>query len=125
MDRRSALRTLGVLAPAPVLAAPSLLASEVVLCETRLTGKDVVPDVLPDALAPGAMLRVEACPNVPHDPKAVGVWMGETCLGYIPRPLAAIPANLLGQGQTLKARILHLQPEAPFWDRIQVELLLA
>jgi len=125
MDRRSALRTLGILAPAPALAAPALLGSSVVLCATRLTGKDVVPEELPEALAVGSTLRVALCPNVPHDEHAVAVWSGPSCLGYIPRSLTAIPANLLRQGHRLEARITQVQPEAPFWERIHVELLLA
>lgn len=125
MDRRSALRTLGVLAPAPLVAAPSLLAREIVLCTTFLTGKDVVPEHAPMAVESGAWLRVEACPTHPDDPNAVGLYEGEVCLGFIPRPLAAIPAHVLSQGQPLKARILHFNPEAPFWERLQVELVLA
>lgn len=125
MDRRAALRTLGVLAPAPLVAAPSLLGREVVLCTTFVTGKAVVPDALPHALELDVPLRVEGGLNLPDDPNAVGVWAGEVCLGFIPRALAAIPANLLSQGQVLKARVVDFRPEAPFWERLQVEVLLA
>lgn len=76
------------------------------------------PEVL-GRLRSGDALTLVREPDNPHDALAVRIdWRGHR-LGYIPRACNAEVAAALEAGEALSARIVHLDPRAPMWRRVE------
>lgn len=75
-------------------------------------------------LEAGDSVRLIAEPDNPHDSNAVALVWHDTKLGYVPRALNEIPAQLLRFGHTnvLECRILKVDPKADTWEQIHVGL---
>lgn len=72
----------------------------------------------------GDSLTLTAEANNPHDPDSVALlWQG-TKLGYVPRGLNELPAQLLrfGHTQVLECRVLKVDPQAEPWEQVHVGL---
>lgn len=77
-----------------------------------------------DELRVGHALELVREPHNPHDANAISVsWRGRK-LGYVPRRDNAALAWAMDRGETPRARISRLAPEAPRSRRIEVEITL-
>lgn len=72
----------------------------------------------------GDGLQLVPEPQNPHDPNAVALVWRDTKLGYVPRALNELPAQLLRFGHThvLECRVLKVDPKAETWEQIHVGL---
>lgn len=64
----------------------------------------------------------------PHDDLAIAVYFSGADrlykLGYVPRSINLIPANLLDQEIALGAKITEIDPSAEPWSMVAVDLML-
>ena len=75
-----------------------------------------------DELRVGDALDLEREADNPHDANAIGVsWHGQR-LGYVPRRQNAALAWALDRGETLRARVSRLAPQAAASRRIEFEV---
>lgn len=72
-------------------------------------------------MSEGDALRLVRQPGNRYDEKAIEVYHEETKLGYIPAMDNSVLANLMDQKTSIKAVIKTLNPQAPTWQRIEVE----
>lgn len=73
-----------------------------------------------DRLRVGDELLLVREPDNPYDARAVAVhWRGHR-LGYLPRLDNAAASQLLDRGETLSARITHLQAHGGPWQRVHL-----
>ncbi|MDO5675567.1 MAG: HIRAN domain-containing protein [bacterium] len=80
------------------------------------------PTMLPQ-LAVGQALVLQREPANPYDALAIAVHTQTgTKLGYLPRRLNEIPANLMDGGRHLTASITTLTAKAPTWEMVELEL---
>ena len=76
-------------------------------------------------LAPGVELQPRREPDNPHDAWAIGLWLGDVMIGYVPRRANRVPARMVDGGLDLRYRVLSVQPEAEPWLRVRVGEYLA
>lgn len=76
-------------------------------------------------LAPGVELQARREPDNPHDDRAIGLWLGNVMIGYVPRRANRIPARMVDGGVELRYRVLWMRPEAEPWLRVRVGEYLA
>ena len=75
-----------------------------------------------DRLRPGQRLSLRREPDNPHDRRAIAVYAGNRRIGYIPRAINTIPADMLDQGQPLVAVVRTVNPKAPPWYAVEIEV---
>ena len=63
-------------------------------------------------------------PADPYDAKAVAVYRQADKLGYITRADNTVIANLMDQGEQLKAAIIRKRRSGNPWNRVQVRISL-
>ncbi len=73
-----------------------------------------------DRLRPGLALDLRREPDNPHDRRAIAVYAGPNHIGYIPRAINTIPAEMMDQGQLLAATVRAVDPEAPPWEMVKI-----
>lgn len=71
----------------------------------------------------GAVLRLRPEPDNPADPDAVGVWRGETHLGYVPRRAAWV-AEAIDEGDNLAAVLARVETFADGAVRARMIILV-
>lgn len=71
-------------------------------------------------LAPGVELQARREPDNPHDARAIGLWLGDAMVGYVPRRANRVPARMVDGGVELRYRVLTVQPNAEPWLRVRV-----
>jgi len=82
--------------------------------------------VLLPQLTTGQLLTLRREPNNPHDPKAIAVFAASGHqLGYLPRRLNEIPANLMDSGRSVVARVSQVDHEALPWEAVVMEVGVA
>ncbi len=75
-----------------------------------------------DRLRPGDRLALRREPDNPYDRRAIAVYAGNRHLGYIPRAINTIPADMMEQGQRLAASIRAVDRDAPPWLAVKMEV---
>lgn len=84
-------------------------------------GQGLVP-----RLRAGQQLTLRREPQNPHDPKAIAVFAASGHkLGYLPRRLNEIPANLMDSGRPVIARVNEVDPTALPWEAVVMEVGVA
>ncbi len=84
-------------------------------------GKGLVP-----RLRAGQRLTLRREPKNPHDPKAIAVFAASGHqLGYLPRRLNEIPANLMDSGHAVVAKVNEVDPTALPWEAVVMEVGVA
>jgi hypothetical protein len=84
-------------------------------------GQDLVP-----RLRAGQHLTLRREPHNPHDPRAIAVFAASgRKLGYLPRRLNEIPANLMDNGRPVVARVNEVNPQAQPWEAVVMEVGVA
>lgn len=74
-------------------------------------------------LRAGQQLTLRREPKNPHDPKAIAVFAASGHkLGYLPRRLNEIPANLMDCGRPVVARVNEVDAEALPWEAVVMEV---
>ncbi|MDA8159556.1 MAG: HIRAN domain-containing protein [Desulfobacteraceae bacterium] len=74
-------------------------------------------------LRPGQPLTLRREPENSHDELAIAVHAGcGVKLGYLPRRLNEIPANLMDSGRRVVARVVEVNPDAPPWESLVLEV---
>jgi hypothetical protein len=74
-------------------------------------------------LQPGNLLTLRREPENRHDPLAIAVFAASGHkLGYLPRRLNEIPANLMDKGHPVVARVSEVNPEALPWEAVVMEV---
>jgi hypothetical protein len=77
--------------------------------------------MLEKRLRPRTPLRIVREPENPHDRRAIALYTEDGAkLGYIPKWLNPVPADMLDRGEHLTARIEAVRPEKPVWKRVKV-----
>lgn len=80
------------------------------------------PPIMATLLA-GTELALVREPENPHDGRAIAlVSRGGARIGYVPRLMNRIPADLLDWQVPLRAVITEVTPEARTWERVRVVL---
>ena len=84
-------------------------------------GQELLP-----RLRAGQLLTLRREPNNPHDPRAIAVLaLSGRKLGYLPRRLNEIPANLMDSGRPVVARVNEVNPNALPWEAVVLEVGVA
>ena len=73
-------------------------------------------------LRPGQSLTLRREPENLHDELAIAVHAGGVKFGYLPRRLNEIPANLMDSGRRVVARVSEVNPDAPPWESLVMEV---
>ena len=73
-------------------------------------------------LRPGQALTLRREPENLHDELAIAVHAGGVKFGYLPRRLNEIPANLMDSGRRVVARVSEVNPDAPPWESLVMEV---
>lgn len=71
-------------------------------------------------LVPGVELQARREPDNPYDARAIGLWLGDVMIGYVPRRANRVPARMVDGGVELRYRVSSVQPEAEPWIRVRV-----
>lgn len=71
-------------------------------------------------LAPGIELQARREPDNPYDARAIGLWLGDVMIGYVPRRVNRVPARMVDGGVGLRYRVSSFHPEAEPWIRVRV-----
>ena len=103
-------------------ATPAAKALPLCLCTVAglqyLEGQGLVP-----RLKVGQPLTLRREPSNPHDPRAIAVFAASGHqLGYLPRRLNEIPANLMDNGRPVVARVREVNAEAQPWEAVVMEV---
>jgi hypothetical protein len=77
------------------------------------------------ALAPGVALQARREPDNPHDTRAIGLWLCDAMVGYVPRRANRVPARMVDGGVGLRYRVLSVEPQEEPWLRVRVGEYLA
>lgn len=97
---------------------------EIFLCRCPVAGLQYhggMPQL--EGLQAGQPLALRREPENPHDGLAIAVHdPGGTKLGYLPRRLNEIPAGLMDQGRRVVVRVVELDPAAPPWEALVLEV---
>lgn len=76
-------------------------------------------------LGPGSPLAVHREPGNPYDSKAIALHAADgQRIGYVPRTVNLVPANLLDWGAVITAEMSLWQPDADPWERARARLWL-
>lgn len=74
-------------------------------------------------LKAGQPLTLRREPKNPYDPLAIAVFtFSGHKLGYLPRRLNQIPANLMDRGRPVIARVNEVNPAAQPWEAVVIEV---
>jgi hypothetical protein len=84
-------------------------------------GQGLVPQ-----LRTGQQLTLRREPENRHDPLAIAVFAASGHkLGYLPRRLNEIPANLMDSGRSVVARVSEVNAKALPWEAVVMEVGVA
>lgn len=72
---------------------------------------------------PGIQVNLKLEPDNPFDDDAVAVYYSNARIGFIPSGWNDAVANLLKQGQAVKAEVTRFDPNLEPWERLQVEVV--
>lgn len=135
MDRRQFFKrfgagaaSLGFTSLAGVVAATPTLSDRPPrrILETKLAGYPYyAAEKVLGRLKAGDALKLRANPKNRHDPRAVEIWWRSHMLGHVPKHDNASVAQLLADGEELTGAIRFVDPAAPQWERIGVDVWLS
>jgi len=97
-------------------------------CEIRLCSPFIAGFQYYDGFETGHLLRIndrlslKREPTNPHDCYAIEVFQGEAKLGYLPRHENKVVARMMDQGVSVKARIVDIDHEASYYNRIKMKV---
>lgn len=74
------------------------------------------------AMTEGARLELVAEPMNPHDEHAVRLEFDGHHVGYVPRNQNRPVARLLEQGAPVQCAVARIDPDAPTWERVTIQV---
>jgi hypothetical protein len=79
------------------------------------------PPAFLDRIKSGQALTLRREPKNPHDQQAIAVYTAcGAKLGYLPRRLNAIPANLMDSGRRVVAEVMEVNRLAAPWEAVEM-----
>ena len=69
-------------------------------------------------------LLLKRQPTNPYDCYAIEVFQGEAKLGYLPRKENKVVARMMDQGVPVKARIVEIDREVAYYNKVKMEVFL-
>ena len=131
-DRRQFLKTLGLVPLSPLVpllgksAATPGIERTIDMFDFHVAGfqyhAGMQPRVMATLLAETELAVVRE-PENPHDDRAIALLSRSGArIGYVPRLMNRIPADLLDRQVPLRAVITEVNPDARTWERVRVVL---
>lgn len=84
---------------------------------------DEIKDIFPQ-LKENMILRLQRDPKNEHDEMAIGIYFGETRIGWVPRKQNEVVARLMDAGKNICLRVKEFYEEEDLWRHIDCKMYL-
>lgn len=84
---------------------------------------DEIDDIFPQ-LKEDCMLRLQRDPKNEHDELAIGIYYGDTRIGWVPRKQNTVLAHLMDAGKNCCMRVKEFYTKQDEWKHIEGQIIM-